>query len=263
MRRIRHDELVYYQFERLAAHPQVIHAIFTRLGGHSGPPWTGLNAGHSVGDDPQAVDANHRLIGQTLGFVETDFVSPYQVHGRNVVIVDGSHKGRVIEATDALITQTPGVPLLLRFADCTPIMLYDPANKVIGLAHAGWRGTVSRTAQAAAQTMIDTWGCRAQDLIAGIGPSIGPCCYQVGEDVAQAVREVFPACPELLREHHANGKRWLFDLWMANRRQLEEIGIRQIEVAGLCTACHTDEWFSHRAEGGKTGRFAAVIALGE
>ncbi len=261
MRRIQYQSLVYYQFERLTTHSRVVHALFTRLGGHSRPPWTGLNTGHSVGDDPQAVDANHRLICQALGFAsEEEFVSPYQVHGRHVALVDGTHKGKVIEATDALITQTPGVPLLLRFADCTPIMLYDPHRGAVGLAHAGWRGTVQKTAQAAAQAMIDLLGCRAQDIIAGIGPAIGPCCYEVGQDVVQAVAQAFPAHPDLLHPCD-DGKHWLFDMWTANRRQLEEIGIEQIEVAAMCTACHTDEWFSHRAERGQTGRFAAVIAM--
>ncbi len=260
MRRIQHQSLVYYQFDSLAAHPQVTHGLFTRLGGHSRPPWDSLNTGHGVGDDLQAVDANHLLICRALGFEsEAETVSPYQVHGSRVAVVDGSHKGTVIEATDALITRSPGVLLLLRFADCTPIVFYDPIKQAVGLAHAGWRGTVLKTAQATAQAMIEAFGCRAGDIVAGIGPSIGPCCYEVGADVAHAVEASFPNRPDLL--HARDNGHWHFDMWAANRCQLEEIGVGSIEMSNICTACRTDEWFSHRAERGQTGRFAATIAL--
>lgn len=266
MRRIQHQSLVYYQFDSLAAHPQVTHGIFTRLGGHSRPPWDSLNTGHSVGDDPHAVDANHLLLCRVLGFEsEDETVSPHQVHSRRVAVVDRSHRGTVIEATDALITRSPGVLLLLRFADCTPIVFYDPVKQAVGLAHAGWRGTVLKAAQSTVQAMIDAFGCQAGDIIAGIGPSIGPCCYEVGTDVAQAVERAFPNQPDLLCANATGCARecghWQFDMWTANRRQLEEIGVEHIELSEICTACHTDEWFSHRAERGKTGRFAAAISL--
>jgi YfiH family protein len=170
-------------------------------------------------------------------------------------------KGRVCPRTDALITATPGVPLMLRFADCVPILFYDPARKVVGLAHAGWRGTVAGIAQATVEAMGRTFGCRPQDMIAGIGPAIGPCCYTVGADVVQAVRQAFPGGSERLT--HRAGGHWQLDLWSANQVQLAECGVGQIEVAGLCTACHTEEWFSHRATGGKTGRFGVLAGLWE
>jgi YfiH family protein len=260
MRRVTYQSLVYYQFQSLCSHHRVAHGTFTRLGGHSKPPWDSLNIGHSVGDDPVAVDANHQSICRALGFhSETEIASPHQVHGVSVGIVDARDKGTIRPTTDALITQTPGVLLVLRFADCTPIMLYDPRKQVIGLAHAGWRGTVKRIAQATTKAMVNSFACRPVDIIAGIGPAIGPCCYEVGYEVANAASEASPSASGIMVRRP--GGRWHFDMWMANQHQLEEMGIQQVEMAGICTACHTDEWFSHRAERGQTGRFAAAIGL--
>lgn len=259
MQRRTFDSLVYYQFHNLLPCSELAHGIFTRLGGHSRPPWHSLNTGHTVGDDPQAVDENHRLICQALGFSTQDLVSPHQVHGVHVAAVGAAERGSVIPGTDALITATPGVLLMLRFADCTPIWLYDPLRHVAGLAHAGWRGAVLGTVRVMVETMARTFGCHPADLIAGIGPAIGPCCYQVGADVAQAVEAAFPqAAGQLLVPQGAG---WHFDLWAANRYHLVQAGVERIEVAGICTACQVHEWFSHRAEKGRTGRIGGLIGL--
>jgi YfiH family protein len=166
----------------------------------------------------------------------------------------------VVQATDALITDVPGVPLMLRFADCVPIWFYDPVRRAIGLAHAGWRGTVAGVGRATVAEMGKAFGSRPEDVIACIGPSVGPCCYEVGKDVAYAVGEAFPGVEGQLLSPRANGS-WHLDLWAANRHQLAACGVVYIEVAGICTACHTDEWFSHRAEQGRTGRIGALIGL--
>jgi YfiH family protein len=219
-----------------------------------------LNTGHTVGDDLDAVARNHDLICQALDFAMSDVVSPHQVHGAAVAVVTRQDRGRVIEDTDGLITDEPQVLLMLRFADCTPIWFYDPVRRAIGLAHAGWRGTVAGIARAMVAKMQSTFGCRPGDLIAGIGPAIGPCCYQVGPDVAQAVHGAYPAdAPRLLESRPANT--WHFDLWLANELQLAHAGVEQVSVAEICTACNTDEWFSHRAEQGQTGRFGALIGM--
>jgi YfiH family protein len=260
MHRATFQSLVYYQFKSFCPYPEIPHGIFTRLGGHSRPPWDSLNTGHGVGDDPAAVDANHLSICRALGFEsQSEIVSPHQIHGATVGIVDAQDKGTVLPATDALLAQTPGLLLMLRFADCTPVMLYDPQNRVVALAHAGWRGTVIKIVQVTVKAMIDAFSSRPPDIIAGIGPAIGPCCYEVGQEVADAANDAFPSTPNVL-VRRSNG-RWHFDMWTANRCQLEAIGVGQIETAEICTACHTDEWFSHRAERGQTGRFAAAIGL--
>lgn len=258
MRRVAFRSLVYYQFDAMSTWPELAHGVFTRLGGHSRPPWDSLNTGHTVGDDPKDVEKNHRLICDALGFAVEDLASPHQVHGATVGLVDERDRGRIRQQTDALITASPGVLLMLRFADCVPVFLYDPRRRAVGLAHAGWRGTVAGIARVTVETMERSFGSRPADLIAGIGPAIGPCCYRIGPEVGDVVRDALPDAPHVLRE--AGGHVYL-DLWEANRHQLAQAGVKQIEVAAICTSCHTDEWFSHRAEHGRTGRFGALIGL--
>lgn len=261
VRRTTYRSLVYYQFPSFGDCAGLKHGVFTRLGGHSQPPWDSLNTGHTVGDDLDAVEANHDLIFEALGVRREDVVSPHQVHSTTVRVVDERDRGQVCPETDALITAVPDVVLMLRFADCVPVLFRDPIRRVVGLAHAGWRGTVGGMAGAAVQAMVDEFGCDPADILAGVGPSIGPCCYEVGPEVAEAVSSAFPDVAGLL-EPRANG-RWHLDLWAVNRRQLAAAGVQSIEVAGMCTACRTDEWFSHRAEQGKTGRLGALISLRE
>jgi YfiH family protein len=260
LRQEENNGLLYYRFHSLTAYyGEILHGVFTRLGGVSRPPYHWLNVSKSVGDDQKAVDANHDLICQILGIRRGDIATAYQVHSANVAVVGPEDQGRVALQTDALVTNSPGVFLLLRFADCVPIAFYDPVQRAIGLAHAGWKGTLGKAAQKTVEAMTETYDSRPADLFACIGPSIGPCCYQVGGNVVRLVNEVFPQQPHLLHQQ-GDGSRH-FDLWEANRLQLASLGVRQIEVSGLCTACHNDEFFSHRADNGRTGRFAVVMGL--
>jgi polyphenol oxidase len=137
--------------------------------------------------------------------------------------------------------------------------LYDPVRQVAGIVHAGWLGTVRRVTGAAVRAMSERYGCKAQDIRAGIGPSIAAHHYPVGEEVAQQVRQAFGMDAAGLLPS-SNGA-VQFDLWAANRLILEQSGVQQVEVAGLCTACHLEDWYSHRAENGKTGRFGVLVAL--
>ncbi len=249
----------YYTFEGLAHHEQVINAVFTRLGGVSRSPFAELNVGHLIGDELAAVEANHRLIYQTLGLLSKQVVTARQVHGNAVAIVGRDEGGKAIPASDALITGTPGVNLMLRFADCLPIFLYDPGRRVVGLGHAGWRGTASRLAQRMVAMMVERFESDPTNMIACLGPAIGPCCYQVGAEVAELLRAGLEDWERALHRLEGNGF-WL-NLWEANRQQLVGAGIPDIEISHMCTACHTGEFFSHRAERGRTGRFAAVIGI--
>lgn len=251
---------VYYQFDGWAASNRLVHGIFTRLGGVSRAPWASLNLGGTVGDTQEAVRENHRRVYQTLGLDETRACTVWQVHSADTVVVRGPvpHR-RWLARADGMVTDQPGVPLSMRFADCTPILFYDPARHVIGMAHAGWRGTVSGAAVSTLQTLCSAFGTRPQDVQAAVGPCIGPERYQVGEEVVEAVRQAFDQIDGLIRRAE-DGSAYL-DLWAANRLALERAGVTQIEVAGICTASHTDEFFSHRAESGRTGRFGAVLAL--
>jgi YfiH family protein len=157
-----------------------------------------------------------------------------------------------------LVTTEPGVPVLMRFGDCTPVLFYDPVQRIVGMAHAGWRGVVAGSATATVRTMVERLGSVPGDVWVGIGPTIGPCCYEVGADVADAVEGACPPGADVTRR--INGRLYL-DLPGAVRAQLRAVGIEQIEDACLCTACRVDEFFSHRAEQGRTGRFGIVIGL--
>jgi YfiH family protein len=147
---------------------------------------------------------------------------------------------------------------MMRFADCVPVLLYDPPHHAIGVVHAGWRGTVLKVVTLAAKAMFAAFGTRPSELVAGIGPSIGPCCYRIGDDVITRVRETFKdLADELLISRNSAIH---LNLWQANALQLRALGVERIEVAGLCTAEHTEDFYSARAEH-KTGRFSAIIAL--
>ncbi|MBN1679181.1 MAG: peptidoglycan editing factor PgeF [Anaerolineae bacterium] len=262
MRRVNGGSLVYYQAESWASCHNVVHGIFTRLGGVSQAPWASLNLGGTVGDDLDAVNENHRRMYACLDVDGERSCTVWQVHSADTVVV---HKRvpnrRWLARADGMVTARPGVPLTMRFADCTPILLHDPDHAAVGIAHAGWRGTVLGAGVSALRTMQDAFGTRPQAVLAVIGPSIGPDRYQVGDEVVEAVRQAFGVVDELVRRAD-DGSAYL-NLWAANRLALERAGVSQIEVAGLCTASHTDEFFSHRAEAGRTGRFGAVIALSE
>ncbi len=256
MLRQQNGDLGYYRFASLACYEEVVHGIFTRLGGISPPPFASLNVSVSVGDEAEAVAANRRRICQTLALDDGGVVTARQVHGAQVFEVQD---GEQHPTADALITNVPGVALMLCFADCVPVALYDPFRQAVGLVHAGWKGTVEGVVRQTVWAMGAVYGCRVADLIAGIGPAIGPCCYRIGEDVAQLIRQAFTPQPPPLREG-ANGALYL-DLWEANRRQLASAGVERIEVAATCTACHNDEFFSHRGDGGHTGRFGVVLGI--
>jgi YfiH family protein len=184
----------------------------------------------------------------------------WQVHGADTVVWrDSPPAGEPLQQADGMVTDQIDLPLVMRFADCVPILFFDPHKKVIGVAHAGWRGTVAGAGVSVVRQMAETYGCRPQDIQAGIGPSIGPDRYQVGPEVVAAVRAAFSEADDLVSV--AEDGTTTLNLWEANRRALQDAGLSQIEVAGICTASHTDEFFSHRAEAGRTGRFGAMIVL--
>ena len=240
-----------FTFATLRQVPGVRHAISTRAGGVSAGRCASLNVSYSVGDAPENVDENLRRVAGAVDARSDELFAAYQVHGRAVTLVDEASAPR--PRCDVLITDSPAKTLMLRYADCTPVLLVDPVRRCVAAVHAGWRGSAVRAAGAAVEALADAFGSRPGDLIAGIGPAIGPCCYAVGQDVVDA----FADRPALFAE----GK---LDLWEANRQALLEAGVLadQIEVAAICTQCHADRFFSHRANAGQpAGRFAALIGL--
>jgi YfiH family protein len=231
-------------FDILRPFPELVHGISERTLGSVYP--------EDAGGRPRLAAA--------LGIPQRAFVSTRQVHGGDIVRVPDpgwdDERGK-----DGLITVTPGCYLLGYFADCVPLLAYDPVRRAVGLAHAGWRGTVRRIAEHLVAELVAAFGVRPEDLHVGIGPSIGPCCYEVGAEVIAQVRAQLPEGAELLlpgRPGHA-----FLDLWAANRQGLVRAGVRpeRIEVAGQCTSCHVERFFSYRREGQLNGLFGAVIGI--
>jgi YfiH family protein len=261
LNRQQHNDLIYYTFASLEGFHELAHGVTTRHGGVSTGQYSTLNLTKAVGDDSEAVEENLRRVANAMGFERRDLVSPTQRHTANVHRVGAGDRGSICDSCDTLITDAPGVPILLRFADCTPILIYDPAHRAFAVVHSGWRGTMQAAARTAVEALTATYGSQPADMVAGVGPSIGPCCYEVGEDVVDAARAAFGETDGLLAAGPKG--RYHFDLWAANRRWLEEAGVGQIEVGELCTACRVDEFYSHRADRGKTGHFGAIMALRE
>lgn len=252
------DKLRYYQFDIFSK--DVINAVFTRQGGVSPEPWHSLNLSISVGDEPERVVANRVRAFEALGRDPASIHDVWLVHGTDIIYADDPRPlSEPLHKADILFTDNPNVSLFMRFADCVPLLFHDPKKGVVGIAHAGWMGTVKGVAEASIKGMQARYGSDPADVIAGIGPSISVDQYEVGEEVAAQFREKYGADSDRILQMR-NGKIHL-DLWTANVIQLQNMGVEQIQVSGLCTASHLDDWFSHRAEKGKTGRFGALLAL--
>lgn len=252
------DGLRYYQFDIFS--DNLLNAVFTRQGGISPEPWTSLNLSISVGDDPARVAENRTHAFNALGRNPASIHDAWLVHGTDVVHAEAPRAlDDPAQKADIIFTNNPHVSLFMRFADCVPLLFHDPKRRVIGIAHAGWMGTARGVAEASINAMQERYGSKPGDVVVGIGPSIGVDHYEVGEEVAAQFREKFGADSERILQTREG--RIHLDLWTANALQLQQKGVEQIQISGLCTACHLEDWYSHRAENGKTGRFGALMAL--
>jgi polyphenol oxidase len=259
------NEIPLFRFASLPDNGRIQHAIFTRQGGVSPAPFDSLNLSVSVPDEKERVYANRRRAYGLYGRDTATVVHAHLVHGRDVARVTQADNGTWRPEVDAILTNEPGCALTMNFADCTPILLYDPIHHAIGLGHAGWQGAVKDLPGAMVAAMQREFGSNPAELVAGVGPCIGPCCYEVGEVVVTAVHAAFnnPETILLPATRHTPPAARHFNLPEANRRNLQRAGVEQIELSGLCTACRTDLFFSHRAEQGKTGRFGSIFILGD
>ena len=252
--------LRYYQFDIFEGQP-LFHAVLSRQGGFSQAPFDSLNTGGTVGDDPDAVLKNHQKVYETFGYPFDSRFDVWQVHGKDVICTDAPREpGTLHTKADGILTQNPSVTLFMRFADCVPILFYDPTKKVIGIAHAGWQGTYKQVARETVEKMMACYDSRPADILAAIGPSICQHCYEVGQEPLDAFKQSFGDEHAQRYFQERDGSLYL-DLWQANRDVLLAAGVTQIETAGLCTAEHLDDWYSHRAEKGQTGRFAVLMAI--
>ena len=247
--------LSFYQFPLLQSIPGLTHGIFTRHGGRSHGAYTSLNLSFSVGDDKQKVAYNRELVLKTLGI--PGLRSLKQMHGKEAVEIQDnlfkqSRPAPELTSGDILITRLPKQGLMIKQADCQSILLYDPAHKAIANIHCGWRGNVNNVIGEAVRKMRAVYRTHPSSLLAGIGPSLGPCCAQFLN-----YRKEIPA-----KYWTYQARPYYFDLWRLSRDQLISAGVLEdhIEIAGICTSCQTRDFFSYRKEK-ITGRFATVIAL--
>jgi YfiH family protein len=283
-RRAEHCE--YLLFERLSQTPRLVHGVFTRRGGFSAPPFDGLNLSASTGDNPTHVGRNREVVAAALGL---PLVSARSVHGAAVIVIDEAFTSgrldvdepgedrqarlrrlrerlRSIQA-DAMVTNLSGVALFWAYGDCAPILLADPRRAVVALAHAGWRGAAAGVVMRTVAVMNERFGTQPNELLAGIGPAIGACCYEVND----AVRAAFAAHPIaaetacFVEREGADGAgaRLYLDITATSERQLRAAGIpaRNIETSGYCTGCAPDLFYSNRRGPRHGGRFGVGIGL--
>ena len=291
----------YMQFALYEQFPELVHGIFTRHGGHSAAPYDRLNVSVGSGDIFEHILRNRFLALQSLNLHTYRCASAWMIHSADVAVVpedgwddwdeewpyrsyrfdDGNElrwTTRPRRRVDALITKARGVALVMSSADCVPLMLYDPAREVIALVHAGWRGTARGIVAATVDAMRERFGCRPADIRAGMGPSIGACCYEVSEEVRRFFRgecefEIMPTRERyrnLVREsavftiRELPGRNSLrLDIWQTHRNQLLMAGLspEHIESSQICTSCESRHFYSYRREHGRTGRFPSILAL--
>lgn len=246
----------------------VTSAFTTRFGGLGSVPYESLNLGLHVGDDEKTVTANRSLVANDLGFDLHDMVCAEQVHGNRVAVVGDKDRGRgtlqycdALSGFDAMVTNCPGIFLTEFYADCIPLYFFDPVRRAVGLAHSGWKGTVLGIAAATLNTMRELYESDASDIEVFIGPGVGPECYIIDDRRKAEVERVFTFAEQIIYPIDKQGYKW--DLHTTNHLLLRELGIREnhILTCQLCTSCHQDLFFSYRADGGTTGRMAAILGL--
>lgn len=260
------DGVTYLTFEALEVYPWVKHTFSTRLGGVSSGEFSAMNLSLNRGDIESNVYENYHLFCRASGFEYESLVASTQEHGTEILRVynkdrgHGIHRRPIHNGIDALITNEKGVTLVTYYADCVPLYFIDPKTRAIGLAHSGWRGTYEEIGAKTIKKMNDEFGSRWQDMICVIGPSIGGCCFEVSEDVADNFSSMIGM--DGFIQSSGPGK-YKIDLWSVNKQILLNSGVAQenIYISGLCTCCNSELFFSHRRTGGKRGTLAAMMSL--
>lgn len=251
--------LNFFTFKHFKKFPSLLHAVTTKS---NDLPYAFSLALHT-GEDTKNITANRNKLSKLLNSDQPlHYIVANQTHSDNIkVITQKETKGwetlsDAIEDCDALITDLKGVVLNILTADCVPILLYDQKREVVAAIHAGWKGTKSQIASKTVQKMTEVYGCDPKDILAGVAPSIGRCCYEVGKDVA----EHFFDMPEGFTPI---GKKYMLDLPLINRQQLLAAGLQEnnIEMSHICTACEVERFFSYRKEQGCSGRFMSMIGM--
>jgi YfiH family protein len=269
----------FFEFPKLAGLPGILHGVFTRDNGKSKGPFRSLNVSFDVGDNNQAVLENRKIISRCINEKDLTFLD--QVHGTRIVVFSkGHHSYRVFDTddcfkgeysknlgaqtdtfgidaerkfeADAIITDISRKFLVIQVADCQSVLIYDPVQKVVANVHSGWRGSINNIIGCTLKVMENRFGCRSRDIVAGIGPSLGPCCAEF----VNYEKEI----PEVFWKYKDDTNH--FDFWAISRDQLCEAGVlfENVDLSGMCTKCELNRFFSFRGEG-TTGRFAVLIGL--
>ena len=266
---VKKDSLVYIQFPKLASSKGVKHIFSTRHGGVSSGDTATMNLSFDKDTSRENVIKNFEILCDAVGINPENLVLSHQTHTNNVVIVTEQDRGRGIykesyEDVDGLITNRPNVALVTQYADCTPLVFYDPVKKVIATSHAGWRGTVKLIGKCTVDKIVNEFGSNPKDIIAGIGPNIGQCCYEVDDPVINEFKKIdFLNLPDFVK-NKGDGK-YMLNLVEANRQILIGSGIlpENIDVSDICTCCNSKDLHSHRATKGKRGTIGIIIELAE
>ncbi len=259
--------LKYITFPKLSATGIVRHIFSTRHGGVSTGDCAKMNLSFNHSDSRETVLENYNILCGAVGIDVSHLVLSHQTHTNNVKTVTANDCGTGITKpsftdVDGLITNQSGVALVTQFADCTPLLFCDPVKKVIASSHSGWRGTVKLIGKVTVEKMINDFGCNPEDIIAGIGPCIGQCCYEVDDPVYNEFIKIPFLNLDNIITPKSNGK-YMLNMVEANRQILINSGIKpeNIDVSDICTCCNASDLHSHRATGGKRGNLAAIIEL--
>jgi YfiH family protein len=241
----------------LASQANLVHAFTTRLGGNSPAPVDNFNLGRHLDTDESRADAadnRHRLC-QALGLDSKRLAVPGQVHSSIVVIADDKNTYKEV---DGIATKEHKRPVLLHFADCVPVIIFDTRTPVLCIVHAGWRGTAGGIAKNGVQLMVEHFGSKPGDIVAAVGPAIGSCCYPTGDEVIKKMTTTVSNLNDLVvfKEGVPHP-----DLKAVNAMQLLESGVAEVDVTDICTACQPELFYSHRQSGGKTGRQGAIGSI--
>lgn len=259
--------LIYLTIPRFSDTGIVKHCFTTRQGGVSKGIYAFLNTSPFKDEPLEVTNRNLDIICSAIGVDYKKLIMSKQVHGDNVLVVDEQFlKKKTSDETsvagyDALVTNLPSIPLITFFADCVPIFLLDPVNKVIGLVHSGWRGTALHIVEKTVEKMKKLYNTNTKDLLAAIGPSIERDCFEVGEDTVEIFKKSFSYYDRIIYKN--NSGNYTIDLWAANRIMLIESGVstENITESQMCTKCNKDLFFSHRRDKGKNGSMSAIMEL--
>ena len=241
------------------------HCFTTRHGGVSTGSQSSLNLAIGRGDSMENVERNLHILGDALGFDPEKMVMTMQIHSDIVrVVSDADCCGlchRNYPQCDGLVTNTPGVALMIFTADCTPLLFHDPVTGAVGAAHAGWRGTAQAIGSRVVEAMVTNFGSKPQDIRAAIGPNVGMCHFETDADVPTAMVEAFGS--EANEYIEKKGEKYFLDLKAINALVLRRAGVEHIEISDACTMCQPDRFWSHRVTKGDRGSQGAIIVCGE